>query len=133
MKDRGEEAETLDRLIGRMAQGEADAVRAFFDRYGRLLYAAALSLTHSPPLAEEAVDGVLVRLWRDAGRIPKIRRPLGWLYTIARNQAKTVLRGSGRPLRFRRAPARRRGLRVWRRRTASIRTSPASASGNGAS
>ena len=65
----------------------------FLDRYGRLLYAAALSLTHSPPLAEEAVDGVLVRLWRDAGRIPKIRRPLGWLYTIARNQAKNVLRG----------------------------------------
>ncbi len=93
MKDRGEEAETFDRLIGRMAQGETDAVRAFFDRYGRLLYAAALSFTHSPPLAEEAVDGVLVRLWRDAGRIPKIRRPLSWLYTIARNQAKNVLRG----------------------------------------
>lgn len=93
MKDRGEEAETFDRLIGRMAQGETDAVRAFFDRYGRLLYAAALSLTHSPPLAEEAADGVLVRLWRDAGRIPKIRRPLSWLYTIARNQAKNVLRG----------------------------------------
>ena len=59
MKDRGEEAETFDRLIGRMAQGETDAVRAFFDRYGRLLYAAAFVCGLSVAV-KSAVTGAIV-------------------------------------------------------------------------
>ena len=55
----GEEAETFDRLIGRMAQGETDAVRAFFDRYGRLLYAAAFVCGLSFAM-KSAVTGAVV-------------------------------------------------------------------------
>jgi len=65
---------------------DAALVRALHDAHGEALYSFCLSFTGDPQRAEDIVQEVLIRAWRNAARLRRDQRPVRpWLFTVARN------------------------------------------------
>jgi RNA polymerase sigma factor (sigma-70 family) len=80
------------RVKERFRDGDADAVRAVYREYARLVYAVAYKVLADRGLSEEATQQTFVKAWRAAGSID-LDRTLGpWLATIARRVAIDVYR-----------------------------------------
>jgi RNA polymerase sigma factor (sigma-70 family) len=76
----------------RFRDGDADAVRAVYREYGRLVFAVALRALGDRGLAEEVTQQCFVKAWRASAQIDD-RRELGpWLVAIARRTAIDVYR-----------------------------------------
>ena len=86
----------LEELLGRIAQGQQDALAEFYRRTSRAAYACALSLLRSPPDAQDLVQDTYLRVWRTAGQYRPGGRPMGWLLTLLRNLAYMKLRSDKR-------------------------------------
>jgi len=68
------------------AGADAALVRALHDAHAGALYSFCLSYTGDPQRAEDIVQEVLVRAWRNAATLRHDPRPVRpWLFTIARN------------------------------------------------
>jgi RNA polymerase sigma-70 factor (ECF subfamily) len=75
-------------LVRRVADGDADALRLLYERYGRPVYAFAHRVVNDPTLAEEATQDTFVAVWRRAATFDPTRAKLTtWLFVIARNRA----------------------------------------------
>jgi RNA polymerase sigma-70 factor (ECF subfamily) len=75
-------------LVTRVGEGDADALRQLYERYGRLVYAFAHRFTSDPTLSEEATQDTFVTLWRKAATYDPTRAKLStWLFVVARNRA----------------------------------------------
>jgi RNA polymerase sigma-70 factor, ECF subfamily len=87
----------LDReLVTRFADGDADAVRAVYREYGKLVFAVAYKVLSDRGLAEEATQQAFLQAWRSSSRFD-VSRELGpWLATIARRAAIDVHRREAR-------------------------------------
>lgn len=98
VSDPGGEAAALDAaLVRAVADGDREAFRALYDRYGRMVLAIAFRVVNDKHLAEECVQDVFVELWRHARRFdPSRARASTWLYAIARNRALDAVRSRGR-------------------------------------
>lgn len=75
------------RLMAQFLRGDASAVRALYDRYGRAIFSIAFRALGDRSLAEEAVQLTFLQAWRAAGRFDVERDPAPWLYAIARRVA----------------------------------------------
>jgi RNA polymerase sigma-70 factor, ECF subfamily len=83
--------------VARVADGDADALRQLYDRYGRIVYGMTYRLTKDAQLAEEATQDTFVTLWRRAGNYDPERAKLTtWLFVIARNRAIELVRARAR-------------------------------------
>ena len=78
-------------LLGEIARDKNAGLKSFYAEYGRLIYAVALSVTKKSFLADEAVNETLLRVWKTAEKGKK-EVSEGWLYTVALNAAKSVLK-----------------------------------------
>jgi RNA polymerase sigma-70 factor (ECF subfamily) len=75
-------------LVARVGEGDADALRQLYERYGRLVYAFAHRFSSDPTLSEEATQDTFVTLWRKAATYDPTRAKLStWLFVVARNRA----------------------------------------------
>lgn len=83
-----------------MAEGDADALGALYDRYQRAVYALCARVTRDSGAAEEVTQEVFVRLWRGAASFEATRgRVSAWLLRIAHNLAlNEVRRRQSRPV-----------------------------------
>jgi RNA polymerase sigma-70 factor (ECF subfamily) len=74
-------------LVERLRSDEpGDAMRALFRLYGGELYGFTLHEVGDRGAAEEIVEDVFLRAWRDAARYDPERQAVrAWLYQIARN------------------------------------------------
>lgn len=88
-----------ERLIVRIADGDAVAFDALYAATSGRLFAICLSVLRERTEAEEALQEAYVRIWRSAGRyVANGLSPMTWLITIARNRAIDRLRArNGRP------------------------------------
>lgn len=88
-----------ERLVQRVASGDALALEQLYDRYGKAVYSLALRIVRDPETAEELTQEVFVRLWRYASTFDATRgRFAGWLLGIAHNLAlNEVRRWQSRP------------------------------------
>lgn len=88
-----------ERLVQRVADGDALALEQLYDRYGQAVYSLALRIVRDPETAEELTQEVFVRLWRFAGTFEPARgRFSGWLLGIAHNLSlNEVRRWQSRP------------------------------------
>ncbi len=77
-------------------EGDPDAVRAVYLRYGRLVYSVAFKTLGSASLAEEAVQHTFVNAWRAAASLQPDRDMAPWLATIAHNAALDIHRREAR-------------------------------------
>ncbi len=84
-----------DVAIG-FAQGDADAVRAVYAEYGKLVYTVTFKVLGDRSLAEEATQEAFVRAWRGAASYDPSRELGPWLATVARRAAIDVYRRAAR-------------------------------------
>jgi RNA polymerase sigma-70 factor (ECF subfamily) len=75
-------------LVGRMAAGDALALRQFYDRHSSIAYGLCLRILGNASEAEEVLVDVFHEFWRRAETFDAARgSPLGLLVTLARSRA----------------------------------------------
>jgi RNA polymerase sigma factor (sigma-70 family) len=88
-------------LMEGLLDGDDDAIRTLYSRFGRPVYTMGLRLLGSREAAEELTQDVFLAVWRKAARFDPARGRLStWLMTIAHNLAIDRLRretGATRP------------------------------------
>lgn len=89
-------------LITRIGQHDAEALRALYDRYGRISFALAYRVTGEAAAAEEIVQDAFVSVWSRASsfQVARSANVRGWLLSIIHNRSidyrrKEIDRGPG--------------------------------------
>lgn len=81
-------------LLAALGRGDEQAMAALFDRYSRLVYSIALRILRDASAAEDVMQEIFLRIWRDPTTFIATKGTLGnWLGVIARNRSIDVLRG----------------------------------------
>lgn len=83
-------------MAAEFAAGNADAVRAVYRTYGRLVYSVAFKVLGDATLAEDATQQTFLQAWRAAPSYDPSRALGPWLAAIARRAAIDVYRHSRR-------------------------------------
>ena len=80
-------------LLERVRACDHQAMTEIFDRYGRMVYSVALRVLGDPGHAEDVMQEVLFKVWREPQTFLEGRGRLGaWLAVMARNRAIDALR-----------------------------------------
>lgn len=87
-------------LVGRVAEGDAQALETLYDRYNRVVYSFAIRILGDTSSAEELTQEVFLRLWRQGKSYQHGRGAfLTWLLSITHNMAiDEIRRRKRRPL-----------------------------------
>jgi RNA polymerase sigma-70 factor (ECF subfamily) len=86
---------TDEQLMERFCQGEASACEELFNRHGRRVDALMKSMVRDEALAEDLVQTTFLSVVRSKDRYTPGNPVLPWLFTIATNAARDVLRRKG--------------------------------------
>jgi RNA polymerase sigma-70 factor, ECF subfamily len=78
----------------RLARGDGEVIVLLYDHYAAALYRVLTAILGINADAEDALQEVFVRLAQ--GRAKRIHNLRAYLFTAARNEACTILRGRGR-------------------------------------
>lgn len=78
-------------LLSAVAGGDQNAFSELFSRHKDRTYTVALALTDDPLIAEELVQDVFLRVWKNRHKLTILDDFASWLYTITRNRALTAL------------------------------------------
>ena len=80
-------------LLQLVRMGDQQAMSEIFDRYGRMVYSVALRVLGDPGHAEDVMQEVLFKVWREPHTFLQDRGAMGaWLAVMARNRAIDALR-----------------------------------------
>lgn len=80
-------------LMGSVRAGDRAAFARLFDRHAPAVLGLLVRILGSRAEAEEVLQDVFLRAWRQSGRYePERATPLGWLLVLARSRALDVLR-----------------------------------------
>jgi RNA polymerase sigma-70 factor, ECF subfamily len=83
--------------VARVADGDYEALRELYERYGRIVFGLTYRLTRDAQLAEEATQDTFSTLWRRASTYdPERAKVSTWLFVIARNRAIELIRSRAR-------------------------------------
>jgi RNA polymerase sigma-70 factor (ECF subfamily) len=87
-------------LVRRVDEGDTEALRTLYDRYGGIVFGMTYRLLGDRQLAEECTQDVFVSVWRTARAYePERARVSTWLLAIARNRAiDATRRRAARPV-----------------------------------
>ncbi len=86
----------IARLIKRTAQGDTEAAGELYEACRGFMYAAAVSVTRSPCLADDATQDAFVRIFRHAGDYSEeLGDAVPWMLSIVRNTSADVIRKRG--------------------------------------
>ncbi len=84
-------------LIERAARGDRDAVMSLYDRFAPVLMAVAMRITGGRAEAEDIVQEVFARAWREAATFDRARgSAVAWLVTLTRNRSIDAVRSRKR-------------------------------------
>jgi RNA polymerase sigma-70 factor (ECF subfamily) len=82
-----------EQLVRALTRGEAWAMTAIYERYGRVVFSLALKILNDHGAAEEAVQEVFVKVWKRARDFDITRGKFSaWLTGITHNHAIDELR-----------------------------------------
>jgi RNA polymerase sigma-70 factor (family 1) len=89
MKMPFEDSSPIDQheLIHLISKGDENAFRTLFDTYARKLIYFVFALVKSKEVAQEIVDEVFIRLWKNRENAPGIRNIKVYLYSAVKNAA----------------------------------------------
>jgi len=89
-----------EELMQRLVYRDLRAFRALFDRYGNLVYSAALRVVRDAQIAEDMVQEIFLRIWRKPeSYVAQRGRFVTWLTSVTRNRAVDEIRSRGRRFR----------------------------------
>jgi RNA polymerase sigma-70 factor, ECF subfamily len=89
-----------EELMLRLAYRDLVAFRALYDRYGNLVYSAALRVVRDAQVAEDMVQEIFLRIWRKPeSYVAQRGRFVTWLTSVTRNRAVDEVRSRGRRFR----------------------------------
>jgi RNA polymerase sigma factor (sigma-70 family) len=75
-------------LVAQIARGDEQALSAFYDRFGRIVFSLALRVVRNAQVAEEATQEAFLAVWRSADEYRASRGSARtWLLTIAHRRA----------------------------------------------
>lgn len=84
-------------LVDAMAAGDIEAMEVLYDRYNRAVFSFALKMLGNREQAEELLQEVFVRAWRQARRFSEGRGTyITWLLSITHNMAIDEIRRQNR-------------------------------------
>lgn len=84
-------------LLERAARGDRDAVMSLYDRFAPVLMAVATRIAGGRAEAEDIVQEVFARAWREAATFDRARgSAIAWLVTLTRNRAIDAVRSRKR-------------------------------------
>lgn len=90
----GQAPDSDERLVSTLAEGEPDTLGILWDRHARPTYSLALRILRDPGWAEEVVQDVFIRLWKNPRMYDPSRGDLRrWLLTVTHHMAVDGLRG----------------------------------------
>lgn len=82
------------KLLREISAGNADALVALYDRYGRLAFGVAYRILQDASSSEEVVQDAFLRVWRQAGTFDPDRGQVrSWVLSIVHHRAIDLLRG----------------------------------------
>ena len=87
-------------LLAGIGRGEGQAFDAFYRATDKMLYAYALSLTRSHQDAQDIMMETYLKIRAAAHLYKPQGKPLAWVFTIARNLARSRQRAAGREALF---------------------------------
>ncbi len=87
---------TDEQLVAEYAAGRTDRFELLVERYNRELYHFLVRFTGSQAAAEDVVQETFLQVHLSAGSFDPSRRFKPWLFTIAANKARDLLRGKSR-------------------------------------
>ena len=79
------------KIIKKIIDNAKIGLKEFYEKYGRLIQITAQSFCEKDT-ANEVVNDVLVKVWKNARKIKNIENPEGWIYTITVNTAKSTFK-----------------------------------------
>ncbi|MEX2446606.1 MAG: sigma-70 family RNA polymerase sigma factor [Dehalococcoidia bacterium] len=80
-------------LVAALADEDIRALEQLYDRYSTLAYSVSLRVLRDPQLAEDVVQEVFLRLWRQPTSYDPTRgRFISWLMSVTRNRSVDELR-----------------------------------------
>lgn len=79
-------------LLGRIGEGDEDAMAAFYRAHGRIVFAQVLLVSGDRVLAEEIVQDAMLAVWRGARLFRGESSVRAWVIAIARRQTRDRLR-----------------------------------------
>lgn len=80
-------------LFDEIAQGQAWALSALYDRYSARLYGLALKILQDRSLAEDVLQDIFLNIWDNPKKFDKSRgAPVAWLMISCRNRCIDKLR-----------------------------------------
>ena len=87
---------TDEYLFARFIDGDENAFNELVDRYYRQIYRFLVRFTGREHLAEDVIQEVFVKLYKSASTFDPSKRFRPWIYQIAANTARDVLRSASR-------------------------------------
>jgi RNA polymerase sigma-70 factor, ECF subfamily len=80
-------------LMDALGNGDIQALESLYDRYSALVFSVSHRVLHDSHLAEDVVQEVFLRLWRQPTSFdPSRGRFISWLMSVTRNRALDELR-----------------------------------------
>jgi RNA polymerase sigma-70 factor (ECF subfamily) len=80
-------------LLQQIQAGSEPAMAALYDRYSRIVYSIALRVLRDPASAEDVLQEIFMKIWRDPmGFVPARGSLGGWLAVVTRNRSIDALR-----------------------------------------
>ncbi|MFZ0746194.1 MAG: sigma-70 family RNA polymerase sigma factor [Terracidiphilus sp.] len=80
-------------LLDRVRANDREAMTALFDRYSRMVYSVAFRVLKDPGHAEDVMQDVFFKVWREPSTFVQGRGSLGaWFAVVTRNRAIDLLR-----------------------------------------
>ena len=79
-------------LLARVAKRDSAALRALFSLYQVRLYRFLVRIVRNEAIAEELVNETFIKVWTKASTFKDQSTVSTWLFTIARNEAMSLLR-----------------------------------------
>ena len=87
-------------LVAALGKGDLRALESLYDRYSTLVFSVSVRVLHDAHLAEDVVQEVFIRLWRQPTSYDPARgRFISWLMSVTRNRSLDELRRVARRLR----------------------------------
>ena len=86
------DAEILDLLLQKLAEGDMDALRDLYERVSSAVYTFALSVVQNPTTAEDVMQDAFVNIAQNANKYVSQGKPMAWIMTITKNIALMKLK-----------------------------------------